>query len=108
VLTRELINQQRFAPDLLTDRDLRIVHRLFGPLTPVTLVLPAALGERPFAAPAPVTACATARSTSPPGPSGSWSAYASCTTSARVRSPRAHRVLRRRASARCSSGRGNR
>ena len=44
VLERDLTNQERFAPDLLADRDLRLVHRLFGPLTIVTLALPAVLG----------------------------------------------------------------
>ncbi|WP_238010088.1 acyl-CoA desaturase [Dactylosporangium sp. AC04546] len=44
VLDRNLTNQERFAPDLLADRDMRIVHRLFGPLTIVTLALPAVLG----------------------------------------------------------------
>lgn len=41
---RELTNQQRFAPDLLADRDIRLVHRLFGPLTAATFVLPGLLG----------------------------------------------------------------
>ncbi|MEU7874608.1 acyl-CoA desaturase [Dactylosporangium sp. NPDC049140] len=44
VLERDLTNQERFAPDLLADRDIRLVHRLFGPLTIVTLALPAVLG----------------------------------------------------------------
>ncbi|MGH3734162.1 MAG: acyl-CoA desaturase [Micromonosporaceae bacterium] len=44
VLTRDLTNQERFAPDLLADRDLRLVHRLFGPLTLVTLAAPALIG----------------------------------------------------------------
>ncbi|WP_344618915.1 acyl-CoA desaturase [Dactylosporangium salmoneum] len=44
VLERDLTNQERFAPDLLADRDMRVVHRLFGPLTIVTLLLPAVLG----------------------------------------------------------------
>jgi stearoyl-CoA desaturase (delta-9 desaturase) len=44
VLERDLTNQERFAPDLLADRDLRVVHRLFGPLTVVTLAAPAVLG----------------------------------------------------------------
>ncbi|MGI5239010.1 acyl-CoA desaturase [Dactylosporangium sp. CA-139066] len=44
VLERDLTNQERFAPDLLEDRDMRIIHRLFGPLTIVTLALPAVLG----------------------------------------------------------------
>ncbi|GGM61739.1 acyl-CoA desaturase [Dactylosporangium sucinum] len=44
ILDRNLTNQERFAPDMLADRDMRIVHRLFGPLTIVTLALPAVLG----------------------------------------------------------------
>ncbi|MET7419547.1 acyl-CoA desaturase [Dactylosporangium sp. NPDC005555] len=44
VLDRDLTNQQRFIPDLLADRDIRLVHRLFGPLTVVTLALPAVIG----------------------------------------------------------------
>uniref|UniRef100_UPI00194EDBAB acyl-CoA desaturase n=1 Tax=Virgisporangium aurantiacum TaxID=175570 RepID=UPI00194EDBAB len=44
VLARELTNQRRFAPDLMADRDMRVVHRLFGPLTVATLALPAVLG----------------------------------------------------------------
>ncbi|MEV4759358.1 acyl-CoA desaturase [Micromonospora sp. NPDC049559] len=44
LLDRDLTNQQRFAPDLLADRDLRLVQRLFGPLTVATLLLPAVLG----------------------------------------------------------------
>ncbi|WP_432840983.1 acyl-CoA desaturase [Dactylosporangium sp. CA-092794] len=44
ILERDLSNQERFAPDLLADRDIRVVHRLFGPLTIVTLAAPALLG----------------------------------------------------------------
>jgi stearoyl-CoA desaturase (Delta-9 desaturase) len=44
VLERDLTNQERFVPDLLADRDVRIVHRLFGPLTLATLLAPAVLG----------------------------------------------------------------
>jgi stearoyl-CoA desaturase (Delta-9 desaturase) len=44
VLNRELTNQQRFIPDLVADRDLRLVHRLFGLLTFLSLALPAVLG----------------------------------------------------------------
>src|SRR5947207_1041529 len=44
ILNRDLTNQYRFAPDLLEDRDLRTVHRLFGPLTAVTLAAPAVMG----------------------------------------------------------------
>lgn len=41
---RETTNAQRFAPDLLADRDLRTVDRLFPVLTIVTLLAPAVLG----------------------------------------------------------------
>jgi stearoyl-CoA desaturase (delta-9 desaturase) len=41
---REVTNPRRFAPDLLADRDIRVVNRLFPALTVVTLLLPAVLG----------------------------------------------------------------
>jgi stearoyl-CoA desaturase (delta-9 desaturase) len=41
---RDQTNAKRFAPDLLADRDLRIVDRLFPLWTLSTLLLPAALG----------------------------------------------------------------
>lgn len=44
IFERDLTNQQRFAPDLLGDRDIRTVHRLFGLCTVVTLLGPAAIG----------------------------------------------------------------
>jgi stearoyl-CoA desaturase (delta-9 desaturase) len=44
ILDRDLTNQERFAPDLLADRDLRLVHRTFGLWTAVTLIAPAAMG----------------------------------------------------------------
>jgi stearoyl-CoA desaturase (delta-9 desaturase) len=44
VLNRDLTNQERFAPDLLADPAIRRVHRLFGPMTAVTLLVPAAMG----------------------------------------------------------------
>jgi stearoyl-CoA desaturase (delta-9 desaturase) len=44
ILNRDLTNQRRFAPDLLADRDIRTVHRMFGPLTLVSLLTPALLG----------------------------------------------------------------
>jgi stearoyl-CoA desaturase (delta-9 desaturase) len=44
MLKRELSNRARFAPDILSDRDLRIVGQLFGPLTAVSLFSPALLG----------------------------------------------------------------
>ncbi|HEX4016510.1 MAG TPA: acyl-CoA desaturase [Frankiaceae bacterium] len=40
----EQTDQKRFAPDLLADRSLVIVHKLFGALTATSLILPAALG----------------------------------------------------------------
>ncbi|MFF5140527.1 acyl-CoA desaturase [Streptomyces sp. NPDC013157] len=44
MLKRELSNRARFAPDIDADRDLRIVGRLFGPLTVVSLLAPALVG----------------------------------------------------------------
>lgn len=44
ILERDLTNQERFCPDLVADRDMRIVHRLFGPLTILTLLGPAVMG----------------------------------------------------------------
>ena len=41
---RDQTNAERFAPDLLTDNDIRMVDRLFVPLTVVTLGLPGVLG----------------------------------------------------------------
>ncbi|MGH3759297.1 acyl-CoA desaturase [Actinophytocola sp.] len=41
---RNLTNAERFAPDLLADKDIARVHRQFGLWTAVTLVAPAALG----------------------------------------------------------------
>ena len=41
---RDLTNKQRFAPDLLADRDIVRVSRLFWLTTIVSLVLPAVLG----------------------------------------------------------------
>lgn len=43
LLDRDITNQRRFAPDLLADRDMRVMHRLFGPLTAATMLLPASL-----------------------------------------------------------------
>ncbi len=37
-------SQQKFAPDLLADRKIKIVDRLFGPLVGVSLLLPAVIG----------------------------------------------------------------
>jgi stearoyl-CoA desaturase (delta-9 desaturase) len=44
ILDRDLTNQERFAPDLLADRDIRRVHRTFGLWTAVTLLAPAVMG----------------------------------------------------------------
>ncbi|MGW7419008.1 acyl-CoA desaturase [Streptomyces sp. NPDC054813] len=44
MLKRELSNRARFAPDITADRDLRLVGRLFGPLTVVSLLAPALVG----------------------------------------------------------------
>jgi stearoyl-CoA desaturase (delta-9 desaturase) len=37
-------SQEKFSPDLLADRKIRIVDSLFGPLVAVTLLLPAVIG----------------------------------------------------------------
>jgi stearoyl-CoA desaturase (delta-9 desaturase) len=44
MLRRELSNRARFAPDIAADRDLRLVGRLFGPLTAISLLGPALIG----------------------------------------------------------------
>jgi stearoyl-CoA desaturase (delta-9 desaturase) len=44
MLRRELSNRSRFAPDLLVDRDLRVIGRLFGPLAAFSLLAPALIG----------------------------------------------------------------
>jgi len=44
IFDRNLTNAERFAPDLLADRDIRRVHRQFGLWTAVTLLAPAVLG----------------------------------------------------------------
>jgi stearoyl-CoA desaturase (delta-9 desaturase) len=41
---RDQTNAERFAPDLLADRDIRLLDKLFIPLTVVTLALPGVLG----------------------------------------------------------------
>ncbi|HEV7646911.1 MAG TPA: acyl-CoA desaturase [Actinophytocola sp.] len=41
---RDVTNAERFAPDLLADRDIRVLDRLFVPLTAVTVGLPGVLG----------------------------------------------------------------
>jgi stearoyl-CoA desaturase (delta-9 desaturase) len=40
----EQTNQQRFAPDLLADRDIRVVSRMFAPIAITGLLLPALIG----------------------------------------------------------------
>lgn len=44
MLRRELSNRSRFAPDMVADRDMRIVGRLFGPLVVISLAGPAVVG----------------------------------------------------------------
>src|SRR5882757_6834857 len=44
VFDRELTNKQRFAPDLLADKDIVRVNDLFALTTAATLLLPAAIG----------------------------------------------------------------
>ncbi|HVT66975.1 MAG TPA: fatty acid desaturase [Trebonia sp.] len=44
MLKRELSNRARFAPDVAADKDMRVVGRLFGPITAVSLLLPALIG----------------------------------------------------------------
>ena len=41
---REMSNQQRFAPDLVADKDIRRVDKLFGPIVAASVLLPAVLG----------------------------------------------------------------
>lgn len=44
MLRRELSNKARFAPDLLADKDIRLVDRFLAPLIAVSLLLPALIG----------------------------------------------------------------
>ncbi len=44
MLRRELSNRGRFAPDLLADRDMRVIGRWFGPLAVASLLVPALVG----------------------------------------------------------------
>ncbi|OLR89985.1 acyl-CoA desaturase [Actinokineospora bangkokensis] len=44
IFEHELTNKQRFAPDLLADRDIVRVNKLFWLFTTLTLLLPAVLG----------------------------------------------------------------
>src|SRR5437660_9791413 len=43
IFERDLTNQRRFAPDLLADKDIRVVHKLFGLCTAVTMLAPAVI-----------------------------------------------------------------
>ena len=44
LFNREVTNKARFAPDLVADRGIQIVDRLFAPLVALSLLLPAAIG----------------------------------------------------------------
>lgn len=44
MLRRELSNRTRFAPDIMADRDMRMISKLFGPLAVVSLLAPALVG----------------------------------------------------------------
>ena len=44
ILDRSLTNQRRFAPDLIDDPDIQIIHRMFGLFAVVSLMSPALLG----------------------------------------------------------------
>jgi stearoyl-CoA desaturase (Delta-9 desaturase) len=44
VFERELTNRERFAPDMMADADMRVVHKLFGLWTAITLLAPALIG----------------------------------------------------------------
>lgn len=44
LLNREITNKARFAPDLLADRGIRVVDRLFIPLIAASLLVPAVVG----------------------------------------------------------------
>jgi stearoyl-CoA desaturase (delta-9 desaturase) len=41
---RDKTNAERFAPDLLADKDIQLIDKLFVPMTMLTLALPAVLG----------------------------------------------------------------
>jgi len=43
IFERDLNQQHRFAPDMCADRDIRIVHRLFGLCTAITMLAPAVI-----------------------------------------------------------------
>src|SRR6476660_3636071 len=44
LFARDLSNRERFAPDLVADRDIARVSGLFGPIVALSLLLPAAIG----------------------------------------------------------------
>lgn len=44
LLERQVTNHRRFAPDLLADRDIQVMQKLFGPLTVTTVLLPPLIG----------------------------------------------------------------
>ncbi len=44
LFTKEVTNQRRFTPDLLDDRDIALVQKLFPAIVAVSLLLPAAIG----------------------------------------------------------------
>jgi stearoyl-CoA desaturase (delta-9 desaturase) len=44
MFSREVTNEQRFAPDLLGDKDVRRVSKMFGVYTAASMALPALLG----------------------------------------------------------------
>jgi stearoyl-CoA desaturase (delta-9 desaturase) len=44
IFDRDVTNKERFAPDLLSDKDIVKVNRLFIPLTVATFLLPALIG----------------------------------------------------------------
>ncbi|MBW0102374.1 acyl-CoA desaturase [Pseudonocardia sp. KRD291] len=44
LFTKEVTNQRRYTPDLLDDRDIALVQKLFPAIVAVSLLLPAAIG----------------------------------------------------------------
>jgi stearoyl-CoA desaturase (Delta-9 desaturase) len=41
---RDVTSHKKFSPDWLADRDIVVIHKLFGPLVAATLLLPALIG----------------------------------------------------------------
>ena len=41
---RNITSHRKYSPDWLADRDIVVIHKLFGPLVALTLVLPAVIG----------------------------------------------------------------